>query len=421
MKTIGNRYWTTLLFLIYSLFLLTNFNLFWGNAFAETNPCVSINLSAEDLVSKTKTKLESEDFSPKNCSLPEFRKRENDKIHIWEWSTLNKNSCVLNDLKERAKSLLERQGRVKEKELTPASNIFEGTELLKNDDGADVGAIPGKKINVNNVVNAVLSITIGLVGILLVILIAVLGVQIIYNEVLLRQGNVSGAADARKKIVDLLIGVVILLTSYLILDFVGPSLLKPDALSLKTPSVGVSLGDSLEKCAGNKPPSDEISIGEGEKANSLNGDILSFTTNFKTITKVEREGVGARGGRVTEGVSFERSDENEEALRILDGTLKEGETIIITGNIEEIEEIEVEENSDGEQITLEFETNFDVITKVVRIGEDGGITELINRGGATEGGGYNLGRNNLTILSTLLEGDTIIITGEIEEVERIKI
>ena len=61
-------------------------------------------------------------------------------------------------------------------------------------------------------------------GILMVVMLAVHGTQMIYAEF---TGNVSGFSDAKKRVKAAAFGTVILLLSWIILDFIDPALLRP--------------------------------------------------------------------------------------------------------------------------------------------------------------------------------------------------
>ncbi len=61
-------------------------------------------------------------------------------------------------------------------------------------------------------------------GILMVVLLAVYGTQMIYAQV---AGNIANLVNAKKRVIDIAIGVVLLMFSWLILNFVNPELLQP--------------------------------------------------------------------------------------------------------------------------------------------------------------------------------------------------
>ncbi len=79
-------------------------------------------------------------------------------------------------------------------------------------------------------------------GILMVVMLAVHGTQMIYAEF---TGNVSGFSDAKKRVVAAAIGTIILLLSWIILDFIDPSLLRPQLFKTITQLREVGQGNNL--------------------------------------------------------------------------------------------------------------------------------------------------------------------------------
>lgn len=79
-------------------------------------------------------------------------------------------------------------------------------------------------------------------GILMVVMLAVHGTQMIYAEF---TGNVSGFSDAKKRVVAAAVGTIILLLSWIILDFIDPSLLRPQLFKTITQLREVGQGNNL--------------------------------------------------------------------------------------------------------------------------------------------------------------------------------
>ena len=71
------------------------------------------------------------------------------------------------------------------------------------------------------------SILFSVAGVLMVVLFAVYGTQLIYSQAV---GNIALFVNAKKHIIDITIGVCLLLFSWVILNFVNPDLLKPNIL-----------------------------------------------------------------------------------------------------------------------------------------------------------------------------------------------
>ena len=87
-----------------------------------------------------------------------------------------------------------------------------------------------------------LSIIFTVSGILMVIMLAVHGTQMIYAEF---TGNVPGFSDAKKRVKAAAIGTIILLLSWIILDFIDPSLLRPKLFTTITQLREVGQGGNL--------------------------------------------------------------------------------------------------------------------------------------------------------------------------------
>ena len=68
------------------------------------------------------------------------------------------------------------------------------------------------------------SIIFAISGTLMVLLIAIHGMKMIYAEL---SGNIPGLVDARKHLTDIALGTVILLLSWVVLNFIDPDLLHP--------------------------------------------------------------------------------------------------------------------------------------------------------------------------------------------------
>ena len=79
-------------------------------------------------------------------------------------------------------------------------------------------------------------------GILMVVMLAVHGTQMIYAEF---TGNVPGFSDAKKRVKAAAIGTIILLLSWIILDFIDPDLLRPKLFTTITQLREVGQGNSL--------------------------------------------------------------------------------------------------------------------------------------------------------------------------------
>ena len=116
-----------------------------------------------------------------------------------------------------AASLVVSGGKVRT--LSLYSELFEGSKLTTS--GGDPAAVGAQ---VQNIFARLFSVIFTIAGTLMVVLIAIHGTKMIYAEA---RGSVNSVLDERKKLNDIFLGVLILLTSWIILNFVDPDLLKP--------------------------------------------------------------------------------------------------------------------------------------------------------------------------------------------------
>ena len=100
------------------------------------------------------------------------------------------------------------------------SDIF-GEEKTISIDANDPGAV-GE--DVRGILSNLFSIIFTISGTLMVLLIAIHGMKMIYAEL---SGNIPGLVDARKHLTDIALGAVILLLSWVFLNFIDPDLLRP--------------------------------------------------------------------------------------------------------------------------------------------------------------------------------------------------
>ena len=113
---------------------------------------------------------------------------------------------------------------IKNSTLNFATNIFNSDFVVTLSSSRGGGA--GTEIK--TVLRYIMTILFSLVGIAAVVMLVVHGTGLIYAQM---SGNVSKTLDVKGKLKDLAMGVVLLLMSYLILNFVNPRLLSPELLA----------------------------------------------------------------------------------------------------------------------------------------------------------------------------------------------
>ena len=115
----------------------------------------------------------------------------------------------------------------KEDELTLelSSSIFNGEEkrvvLNTERNGSEV---------LKRTVRLFFQILISISGTIAVFMLVFTGISFIYSNLV---GNVSKMLDMRGRLIDVAIGIIILLLSYLVLNFINPNILKGDFLNLE--------------------------------------------------------------------------------------------------------------------------------------------------------------------------------------------
>ena len=118
------------------------------------------------------------------------------------------------------------------------SSIF-GKEKEIKTSSSDRGAVNRK---IQEIFGRFFSIIFTLSGILMVVLLAVHGTRMIYSEF---GGNVAAFTDAKGRVKSVAIGTAILLLSWVILNFIAPSLLKPRLFQTITGLQEVGQGNAL--------------------------------------------------------------------------------------------------------------------------------------------------------------------------------
>ena len=116
---------------------------------------------------------------------------------------------------------LTREGRFENLQLT--TNLFgiqgEGEErVIKLTEGSDV---------FGKVVNMFLRIIISIAGVIAVIMIAVQGTKMIYSKL---HGSVDKLINSKERLVEITVGLILLLLSYLLLNFINQDLLDGNIL-----------------------------------------------------------------------------------------------------------------------------------------------------------------------------------------------
>ncbi len=134
------------------------------------------------------------------------------------------------------------------KKLKLVTDIF---GLVPN--GTKTIAVEKDGDTLRDIINGLLKILITFAGTIAVIMLAVHGTGMIYGKL---SGNVGKVLDMRTKLTGVVIAIVLLLLSYLILQFINPRLLDSKLLSgLSQTSLQTQKGDKGDDVA--EPPDDD--------------------------------------------------------------------------------------------------------------------------------------------------------------------
>lgn len=191
--------------------------------------------------------------------------------------------------------------------------ILEGKKDQTLDDGvytllAPIGGLKEAPKNIGDYFNTIFKIAIGLCGALAVIMIVLGGVQYMGNE------SIFGQTEAKKKIMAAILGLIIALGSYALLNTLNPALLGKDGITIAQVSAEIEeedfpltsndqfvSGQKTEKCTGGIV-----------YANTANGNIPTCST-LKTKVETLISDANKAGYKIF-GYGY-RSKERQEQLR----------------------------------------------------------------------------------------------------------